>query len=105
MSAVVHEAYETGLGDLSAYFRVRIPVQAGMQALRKSHLAVPNTDRSRTPTSQTEQSNFHTYRVLRLNEAPTVEVHLVQSAQPPGGMGEPGTSAIVPLTRTSPINP
>ena len=43
-----------------------------------------------------EQTNFDTYQVLRINEAPAIEVHIVQSAEPPGGMGEPGTSAIVP---------
>jgi isoquinoline 1-oxidoreductase beta subunit len=43
-----------------------------------------------------EQSNFDTYRVLRMNEAPAIEVYIVQSSQPPGGMGETGTSAIVP---------
>jgi len=43
-----------------------------------------------------EQSNFDTYRVLRLDEAPKIEVHIVQSGDVPGGMGEPGTSAIVP---------
>jgi isoquinoline 1-oxidoreductase beta subunit len=43
-----------------------------------------------------EQSNFDTYRVLRLDEAPKIEVHIVQSGDAPGGMGEPGTSAIVP---------
>ncbi|WJR80370.1 molybdopterin cofactor-binding domain-containing protein [Bradyrhizobium sp. NP1] len=43
-----------------------------------------------------EQSNFDTYQVLRMNEAPVVEVHLVKSTEPPGGMGETGTSAIVP---------
>jgi isoquinoline 1-oxidoreductase beta subunit len=43
-----------------------------------------------------EQSNFHDYRVLRMNEAPAVEVHIVQSAEPPGGMGEAGTSCVVP---------
>jgi isoquinoline 1-oxidoreductase beta subunit len=32
----------------------------------------------------------------RGNEAPAVEVHIVQSREPPGGMGEVGTSAIVP---------
>ena len=31
-----------------------------------------------------------------MNEAPAVEVHIVQNAEPPGGMGEAGTSAIVP---------
>jgi isoquinoline 1-oxidoreductase beta subunit len=43
-----------------------------------------------------EQTNFDTYQVLRMNEAPAIEVHLVKSAEPPGGMGETGTSAIVP---------
>src|SRR5712671_2065894 len=43
-----------------------------------------------------EQTNFDTYEALRINEAPVVEVHIVPSAEPPGGMGEPGTSAIVP---------
>jgi isoquinoline 1-oxidoreductase subunit beta len=43
-----------------------------------------------------EQTNFDTYQVLRMNEAPAIEVHLVQSLEPPGGMGEAGTSAIVP---------
>ena len=43
-----------------------------------------------------EQTNFDTYQVLRMNEAPAIEVHIVQSLEPPGGIGEPGTSAIVP---------
>ena len=43
-----------------------------------------------------EQSNFHNYQMLRINEAPAIEVHIVQNSEPPGGMGECGTSAIVP---------
>jgi isoquinoline 1-oxidoreductase beta subunit len=43
-----------------------------------------------------EQTNFDTYRILRINEAPAIEVHIVQSFEPPGGMGEAGTSAIAP---------
>ena len=43
-----------------------------------------------------EQSNFHNYQMLRMNEAPAIEVYLIQNAEPPGGMGEAGTSAIVP---------
>jgi isoquinoline 1-oxidoreductase beta subunit len=43
-----------------------------------------------------EQHNFTDYRMLRMSEAPTVEVHLVASAASPGGVGEPGTSAVMP---------
>ncbi len=43
-----------------------------------------------------EQSNFHDYQILRIDQAPAVEVHIVQSRESPGGMGEAGTSAIVP---------
>ena len=43
-----------------------------------------------------EQHNFNDYRILRINEAPVVEVYLVKSAESPGGIGEPGTSAIAP---------
>jgi isoquinoline 1-oxidoreductase beta subunit len=43
-----------------------------------------------------EQTNFDTYEILRMNEAPVVDVHIVQSRESPGGMGEAGTSAIVP---------
>lgn len=43
-----------------------------------------------------EQSNFHDYPVLRLNEMPKVDVHIVQSNEAPGGIGEPGTPPIAP---------
>ena len=39
-----------------------------------------------------EQSNFHNYRVLRMNETPPIEVHLVRNGEAPGGIGEPGTA-------------
>src|SRR6266403_1955293 len=43
-----------------------------------------------------EQSNFHNYRVLRMNETPPIEVHLVRNSEAPGGIGEPGTAATAP---------
>jgi isoquinoline 1-oxidoreductase subunit beta len=43
-----------------------------------------------------EQSNFDTYRVLRINEAPAIEVYIIPSREAPGGIGETATSAIVP---------
>jgi isoquinoline 1-oxidoreductase subunit beta len=43
-----------------------------------------------------EQSNFDNYRALYINEVPNIDVHIVDSAEAPGGMGEPGTSALPP---------
>jgi isoquinoline 1-oxidoreductase beta subunit len=43
-----------------------------------------------------EQTNFDTYRMLRINEAPAIEVYIVRNLEQPGGMGEAGTSAVVP---------
>ena len=43
-----------------------------------------------------QQSNFGDYRVMRMNEAPQVEVHMISSLDEPGGIGEPGTAAIAP---------
>jgi isoquinoline 1-oxidoreductase beta subunit len=43
-----------------------------------------------------QQSNFSDYRVMRMNDAPAVEVVIVNSRDEPGGIGEPGTAGIAP---------
>jgi isoquinoline 1-oxidoreductase beta subunit len=45
---------------------------------------------------QVEQSNFTDYPVLRINEMPHIEVHIVPSAEAPTGVGEPGTPVVAP---------
>jgi isoquinoline 1-oxidoreductase beta subunit len=45
---------------------------------------------------QVQQSNFHDYTVLRINQMPTIEVHIVPSEAKPTGVGEPGTPPIAP---------
>jgi isoquinoline 1-oxidoreductase beta subunit len=47
-------------------------------------------------SGRVEQSNFDNYQMLRINEAPAIEVHVIKSSEQPGGMGEAGTSGIVP---------
>ncbi len=44
----------------------------------------------------TEQSNFHDYQVLRINEMPKVDVYIVPSTENPTGVGEPGVPPIAP---------
>ncbi|TFG82205.1 MAG: xanthine dehydrogenase family protein molybdopterin-binding subunit [Chromatiales bacterium] len=42
------------------------------------------------------ESNFHDYRLLRLADAPAIDVHIVPSDEPPSGVGEPGVPPIAP---------
>jgi isoquinoline 1-oxidoreductase beta subunit len=43
-----------------------------------------------------KQRNFHDYRLLRMNEMPAVEVHIVPSIEKMGGVGEPGVPPVAP---------
>ena len=43
-----------------------------------------------------EQTNFTDYKMLRINEAPIIEVEVVKSSADPGGIGEPGTTSLAP---------
>jgi isoquinoline 1-oxidoreductase beta subunit len=43
-----------------------------------------------------QQSNFTDYPLLRIDEMPVIDVHIVKSDEPPGGVGEPGTPPIAP---------
>ncbi len=43
-----------------------------------------------------EQGNFNDYEVVRINEMPEIEVHIVDSGEKPGGIGEPGVPPVAP---------
>ena len=60
----------------------------GLSAALKGAITI---DRGRV-----QQSNFHEYDVLRIDEMPVVEVHIVPSQNPPGGTGEASTPSVVP---------
>jgi isoquinoline 1-oxidoreductase beta subunit len=40
-----------------------------------------------------QQNNFNDYRMMRINEAPAIDVHIIKSSEAPGGIGEPGCTA------------
>lgn len=48
-----------------------------------------------------QQSNFHDYRMLRIDQAPKIDIHLIQSGEVPGGIGETGTTAGPPALRNA----
>ena len=43
-----------------------------------------------------QQTNFHDYRAVRMNETPVIEIHIIAEGGPPGGVGEPVTAMIAP---------
>jgi isoquinoline 1-oxidoreductase beta subunit len=60
----------------------------GLSAALKGAITI---DRGRV-----QQSNFHEYDVLRIDEMPVVEVHIAPSQNQPGGIGEASTPSVVP---------
>jgi isoquinoline 1-oxidoreductase beta subunit len=48
-----------------------------------------------------QQSNFNNYRMLRIDETPEIDVHLIKSGEAPGGIGETGTTAAPPALRNA----
>ncbi len=58
----------------------------GLTATLKSEITVTG--------GKVDQSNFHNFKLLRMDECPKMEVHLVSSTEEPGGAGEPGTPPI-----------
>jgi isoquinoline 1-oxidoreductase subunit beta len=60
----------------------------GLTAALKGEITIRN--------GRVEQGNFNDYPLLRMNEMPAIDVHIVKSDLPPGGVGEPGTPPIGP---------
>ena len=52
-----------------------------------------------------KQSNFHDYPILRINEAPKVEVVIMESQEAPTGVGEPGLPPIAPAVANAIYEP
>jgi isoquinoline 1-oxidoreductase beta subunit len=48
-----------------------------------------------------QQSNFHDYRMLRINQAPKIAIHIVKSGEAPGGIGEAGVVGTAPALRNA----
>lgn len=60
----------------------------GLTAALKGEITIKN--------GRVEQSNFHDYPLLRIDEMPEIVVAIVPSQENPGGVGEPGTPPIAP---------
>ncbi len=79
----------TAINPLSVKAQMEGAVNFGLAQALKSEITVSS--------GHVQQSNFHDYEVLRMRDAPPViEVHIVPSAAPPGGCGEPGVPPAAP---------
>jgi isoquinoline 1-oxidoreductase beta subunit len=86
----VTAAYDCGLvvNPLTVEAQLQSAIAFGLSAALFSEITLKD--------GRVEQSNFHDYRVLRMNEMPLVEVHLIPDGDKPTGVGEPGTPPVAP---------
>ena len=86
----VTAAYDCGLvvNPLTVEAQLQSAIAFGLSAALYGEITLKD--------GRVEQSNFHDYRVLRMNEMPLVEVHLVPGGEKPTGVGEPGTPPVAP---------
>jgi isoquinoline 1-oxidoreductase subunit beta len=68
--------------------QIRSAIVYGLTAALKGSITIAR--------GRVEQANFNQYDMLRIDEAPVVEVHIVPSTENPGGIGEAGVPAIAP---------
>ena len=71
-----------------AEYQVQGSVLDGYSAMLRQHLDIEN--------GRIQQTNFDSYRLLEMKDAPEVEVHFVPSDLPPTGLGEPALPPVAP---------
>ena len=71
-------------------------VAAQMESCVAFGLSAALHGRIRFKDGRVVESNYHDYRVLRLNEMPVVEVHILDSGEKMGGIGETGVPPVAP---------
>jgi len=80
--------FEPASVEPSSRLRSQGAVVYGLSAALRGEITIAN--------GAVVQGNFDDYEPLRMSEMPKVEVHLVASAEEPGGLGEPGLPPIAP---------
>ena len=78
----------TAVNPLAVRAQMESAIAFGLGAALKSRLTLKE--------GRVVESNFHDYDVLRMSEMPHVEVHILESHEKTGGVGEPGTPPIAP---------
>jgi isoquinoline 1-oxidoreductase beta subunit len=60
----------------------------GMGAALKHQITMAN--------GRVQETNYHNFQPVRMNEAPKIDIVLVKSTEKPGGIGEPATAVVAP---------
>jgi isoquinoline 1-oxidoreductase beta subunit len=68
--------------------QIQSSVAFGMGAALMQEITLEN--------GRVQQTNFHQFPVVRMNESPAIDIILVASTEKPGGIGEPATAVVVP---------
>lgn len=71
-------------------------IEAQVQSAIVYGLSAALFDEITLKNGRVEQSNFHDYRAPHIDDMPAIDVHIIKNNEAPGGIGEPGTSALVP---------
>lgn len=71
-------------------------IEAQVESAIMYGLSAALYDEIRMENGIVETSNFHNYPVIRMNQAPVFDIHIVQSDLEPSGIGEPATPGIAP---------
>ena len=78
----------TALNPLTIDAQVQSAIVFGLSAALHGKLTIKD--------GRVQESNFHDYPPLRMVETPAINVHIIQSGAPIGGMGEPGAAPVAP---------
>jgi isoquinoline 1-oxidoreductase beta subunit len=90
---VVHKV--TAVADLGRMVNPDT-VEAQIQSSIIFGLSAVLWDEITVDKGRVQQTNFDKYRLMRNNEAPQIEIVLINSTEKPGGIGEPATALIGP---------
>lgn len=71
-------------------------IEAQVQSAIVYGLSAALFDEITLKDGRVQQSNFDNYRAPHINDIPLIDVHIIENEESPGGIGEPGTSALVP---------
>jgi isoquinoline 1-oxidoreductase beta subunit len=79
----------------------KVVIARGKAQIGASEVSFTVTAIATIEKGRVQQSNFNNYRMLRIDETPPIDVHVIKSGEHPGGIGETGATAGPPALRNA----